>query len=190
MFLIVVDAHSKWLDVVKMKSTTAESTINALRYLFSSFGLPKELVSDNGPQFVAEEFQTFFKNNGVRHSRSAQYHPSSNGENERAVRTFKQAMRTMESESGTLNQKLASFVLSYRTTPHSLTKVTPSELFLGRKVRTRLEVCKPEEPEEAIMDSTSGVKQTGTGHLYRPSRQHAVETTYRPDSRLSPIRYG
>ena len=38
MYLIVVDSHSKWLEVITMGSTTSESTINALRYLFSSCG--------------------------------------------------------------------------------------------------------------------------------------------------------
>ena len=88
MFLIIVDAYSKWMDVVMMTSTTSENTINALRYLFSSYGLPVEIVSDNGPQFVSEEFEIFLKENGVRHIRSAPYHPASNGEAERAVRTF------------------------------------------------------------------------------------------------------
>ncbi|XP_021348211.1 uncharacterized protein K02A2.6-like [Mizuhopecten yessoensis] len=143
MYMIVVDAHSKWLDVIRMSLTTSTSTINALRYLFASYGLPKELVSDNGPQFPAAEFTTFLKENGVRHILSAPYHPSSNGEAERAVRTFKQAMKSMAQEGGTLNKKLASFLLSYRTTPHSLTKTTPSELFLGRKLRTRLDVMRP-----------------------------------------------
>ncbi|CAC5422534.1 Uncharacterized protein K02A2.6 [Mytilus coruscus] len=49
MFLIVVDAHSKWIDVIRMSSTTSEKTINALRCLFSSHGIPTEIVSDNGP---------------------------------------------------------------------------------------------------------------------------------------------
>ncbi len=61
MFLIVVDAHSKWIEVLRMTSTTAESTINALRFLFAAHGLPEELVSDNGPQFVAWEFREFMK---------------------------------------------------------------------------------------------------------------------------------
>lgn len=143
MFLVVVDAHSKWLDVVRMSSTSAESTINALRYMFSAYGLPKEVVSDNGPQFVAAEFELFLKNNGIRHIKSAPYHPSSNGEAERAVRTFKTGMKTLEDEEGTFNQKLATFLLSYRTTPHTLTKVTPSELFMGRKLRTRLDSIRP-----------------------------------------------
>ncbi|XP_062588413.1 uncharacterized protein K02A2.6-like [Saccostrea cucullata] len=143
MFLIIVDAYSKWMDVVMMNSTTSESTINALRYLFSSYGLPIEIVSDNGPQFVSEEFETFLRENGVRHIRSAPYHPASNGEAERAVRTFKQSMKNMASETGTLNQKLAAFLLSYRTTPHTTTSQTPGELFLNRKLRTRIDVVKP-----------------------------------------------
>ena len=143
MFLIVVDAHSKWMEVLKMSSTTAESTINAIRFLFSFHGLPQELVSDNGPQFVSSEFHTFMVKNGVKHIRCSPYHPSSNGEAERAVRTFKEAMKTKKSEPGTLNQKLASFLLSYRTTPHTLTGAAPAELMFGRNLRTRLDVLKP-----------------------------------------------
>jgi transposase InsO family protein len=121
MFIIVIDAHSKWLEVMKMSSTTAESTINALRYLFSMYGLPEELVSDNGPQFVAQEFETFLSSNGVKHVRSAPYHPSSNGEAERAVRTFKQGMKTVKNAPGNLNQKLSSFLLSYHTPQYHMT---------------------------------------------------------------------
>lgn len=144
MFLIVVDAQSKWMEVLTMSSTTAGSTINALRYLFSRFGLPQELVSDNGPQFVSSEFHAFLSKNGVKHFKSSPYHPSSNGEAERAVRTFKEVMKTMKSEPGSLNQKLASFLLSYRTTPHSTTHSTPAELMFGRNLRTRIDVLKPD----------------------------------------------
>ena len=143
MYLIVVDAHSKWIEVITMASTTSESTINALRYLFSSYGIVEEIVSDNGPQFVSSEFQNFVKTNGIKHIRSAPYHPSSNGEAERAVRTFKTSMKTMKSEPGTMNQKIARFLLSYRSSPHSTTNVSPAELFLNRKIRTRLAIMRP-----------------------------------------------
>ena len=49
MFLVLVDSHSRWLEVEPMQSTTAEKTAEALRSLFARYGLPKCLVSDNGP---------------------------------------------------------------------------------------------------------------------------------------------
>ena len=54
MFLVVVDEHSKWPEVAVMASTTADSTIEVLRALFAQFGLPEQIVSDNGPQFVSD----------------------------------------------------------------------------------------------------------------------------------------
>ena len=93
-FLVVIDAHSKWPEVIPMQTTTSTATIHELRRLFSSYGLPEQLVSDNGPQFVSDEFKVFLKANRVKHIRSAPYHPSSNGLAERFVRTFKRALRT------------------------------------------------------------------------------------------------
>ena len=88
MFLIVVDAKSKWMEVIQMSSTSANATITALRSLFATHGLPEEIVADNGPQFVAGEMKDFSTANGVRLCFSSPYHPESNGEAERAVRTF------------------------------------------------------------------------------------------------------
>ena len=90
MFLIVVDVHSKWLEVIQMSSTLAEQTVVVLQQLFATYGLPLQLVLDNGPQFTAVEFQHFLKGNGVKYILCTPYHPSSNGLAERFVRTFKQ----------------------------------------------------------------------------------------------------
>ena len=79
MWLIIVDSYSKWPEVVPMKSTTASRTIEELRLVFARFGLPEQIITDNGPQFVAEEFQHFAKANGIRHTTVAPYHPRSNG---------------------------------------------------------------------------------------------------------------
>ena len=93
MFLVVVDAHSKWPEVIQMSTTTATNTIDALHRLFSAYGLPQQLVSDNSPQFCADEFAVFCKMNGVKHIRCAPYHPASNGLAEWFVQTFKRAMK-------------------------------------------------------------------------------------------------
>ena len=144
MFLIVVDAKCKWMEVVPMSSTSASSTITALRSLFAIHGLPEEIVADNGPQFVAGEMKDFLKANGVRLCLSSPYHPASNGEAERAVRTFKEAMRVVKNEPGTQTEKLARFLLSYRTSPHSATGCPPAEILMGRRLRTRLELLRPD----------------------------------------------
>jgi len=121
MWLILVDLFSKWPEVVPMHSTTATRTIEELRLIFSRFGLPDQIISDNGPQFVSEEFREFVKSNGIHHVRVALYHPKSNGQAERFVQTFKAAMKKMASKGGDVNQKLSNFLLTYRKTPQSTT---------------------------------------------------------------------
>ena len=58
MYLIAVDAHSKWPEVIEMTSTTAQN---------AAYGLPEQVVTDNGLQFVADKFATFMKMNGIKH---------------------------------------------------------------------------------------------------------------------------
>ena len=53
MYLLITDAHSKWPEITEMPSITASRTIDELRKLFSSYGLPEQIVTDNGPQFVS-----------------------------------------------------------------------------------------------------------------------------------------
>ena len=92
-YLIMIDAFSKWLEVHEMGiSTMASRTIEVMRRVFSFHGIPRRLVTDNGPQFRSVEFQEFMKGNGVKHQLTPPYHPSSNGQAERAVQIFKRSM--------------------------------------------------------------------------------------------------
>ena len=59
MLLIVVDANSKWLEVIPMKMATALTTVQRMQTLFSRLGVPKSICSDNGPQLATAEFQEF-----------------------------------------------------------------------------------------------------------------------------------
>ena len=126
-----------------MSQTTTANTIAVLRRLFASYGLPEQIVSDNGPQFTSAEFVAFTQANGVKHLRCSPYHPSSNGLAERFVRTFKQTMAAGKHDGQTLQHHLANFLLSYRTTPHATTAVAPCTLFLGRSICTRFDLLKP-----------------------------------------------
>ena len=92
MFMVVVDAHSKWVEACVMSSITAAKTIEQLRVIFATHGLPRKVVTDNGPSFTSDEFRSFLSYNGITHVTSAPYHPSSNGLAERAVQTVKNGL--------------------------------------------------------------------------------------------------
>ena len=67
-------------------------------------------MASTGRQAVSEEFSSFLKANGVRHTRCAPYHPASNGEAERFVRTFKESMKATKYEGLTLSHRLQNFL--------------------------------------------------------------------------------
>ena len=144
MFFLLVDAHSKWPEIYEMTSTTSARTIELLRHLFAAYGLPEQVVSDNGPQFISGEFESFMKNNGIKHIRTAPYHPASNGAVERLVQTFKQGLKAMGNNGLTSQHNLDNFLITYRSTPHRTTGETPSKLFLGRQFRTRFSLMVPD----------------------------------------------
>lgn len=193
MYLIVVDAYSKWLEVIPMASaTTTAATVRALRKLFSQFGFPKALVSDNGPQFSSAEFQSFMSANGIVHMTSAPYFPATNGLAERAVQTFKQAVVKEKRGTSSMSEAMEEFLHQYRITPHTTTGVSPAKLFLGREIRSRLNLLKPEDvPKARTASTTASPDKFPVGdkvHVRMYNKQYSwargvVETVYGSRSR-------
>ncbi|XP_042148141.1 uncharacterized protein K02A2.6-like, partial [Ixodes scapularis] len=128
---------------------TAGKTIEKLRCVFASYGLPEEVVTANGPQFTARTFADFLQKNGVRHTRTPPYHPASNGSAERCVETVKRnLLRQLLEERKTdikkpLQHRVDLFLFRYRNTPTATAGQTPAELFLSWKPRTRLSLLQP-----------------------------------------------
>ncbi|XP_038634506.1 uncharacterized protein K02A2.6-like, partial [Scyliorhinus canicula] len=141
MFLVIVDAHSKWLDVHRVNTASTASAIEKLRASFATHGRPEVLGSDNGTEFTSGEFGKFLKENGVRHIKTAPYHPATNGLAERAVQTLKAGLKKQPAVS--IDTKLSRWLFDYRTTPHSTTGIPPAELLMGRRLRTRLSLLFP-----------------------------------------------
>ena len=141
MFLVLIDAHTKWLEVFPVPAATSTETIQQLRTTFARFGLPHTVVTDNGSCFTSEEFAIFLTKNGVCHVKTAPYHPSSNGQAEH-VQVFKNRFKKLR--DGTVSDRLARFLLSYRITPHSTTGLSPAELVFGRNLRSRFDHVQPD----------------------------------------------
>ena len=107
MILVVIDAHSKWIEAIPVPSTSSISTITVLRNLFATHGIPELIFCDNGTSFTSEEFG-ICKRNGIRHKTSAPYHSASNGLAERAVQVVKAGLR--KNKRGSMDLRLAQIL--------------------------------------------------------------------------------
>ena len=102
--------------MIPSSSATSNETIKKLRTVFMNFGLPEQIVTDNGSAFTSKECETFLQRNGIQQIRTAPNHPASNGQAERTVQTFKTTLNKMVNEKGTINQKVQRFLMAYCTT--------------------------------------------------------------------------
>ena len=130
LYMVVVDAFSKFAEVVKMTNTTTHTTIAELHNIFSRYGLPEILVPDNGAQFTSKDFEQFCSNNGILHRTSAAYKPSTNGQAERFVRILKSAIKQAQLTNKDVSAVIAKYLLVYRNTPHSTTGEASSLLLM------------------------------------------------------------
>ena len=108
-YLLVVDYYSRYIEVSTLLSTTSQSTISSLKAIFSRHGIPEVLVTDNGPQYVSNEFLNFATSYDFLHVTSSPQYPQANGEAESAAQTVKRLLDKSP------HPHLA--LLAYRTTP-------------------------------------------------------------------------
>ena len=142
-FLVLVDAFSKWVEVFNVgRDSTTSRTQSCLLEVFSRFGIPKFLISDNGPQFTSAQFQSFCLQNGITHKRTPPYHPSSNGQAERIVQELKKWLRIKPSDVSVSTQ-LSRFLFSYRNMSHSSTGISPVRVVFSFVPTTRFSFLQP-----------------------------------------------
>ena len=124
------------------------------------------------PHFTSVEFQLFLKTNGIKHITTAPFHPATNGQAERFVQSFKHAMKCQKQSTSPLQTSMAKFLLAYRNTAHSTMGEPLSVLFLGRPLRTRLELVKPDLPKKVMNRQIDQAKTKK-----KPIRQFSVGQT-------------
>ena len=141
--MVVTDALSKWPEIFVTENTSAEDTVSTLRSLFARMGLPDQIVSDNGPQFTSKTLRQFSFANGIKQVTGAPHHSSTNDQAEKLVQSFKKGI-TAEKSWRAFQQKFDRFLLTYRSVPHATTALSPAQLLLGRNIRKRLDLIKPD----------------------------------------------
>lgn len=138
-----------------MKNINTETTIEKCRDIFTTFGLPQVLVSDNGRTFISNEFQFFLKQNGIFHKCTAPYNPATNWLAERFIQTFKQGLRKLGTDEN-VKRNLQKILFHYRLLPHQESGKSPAELMFGRNLNSILNLIFPKtEPRVKSDDMTS-----------------------------------
>ena len=156
-YLIVVDYFSRYIELAAMQKTTkSHEVIRALKAIFARHGIPEEVRSDNGPQYVSAEFIHFAKEWSFKHTTSSPCFPQSNGEAEQAVETTESLLKKEKDPSKGL--------LAYRSTPLAC-GYSSSEPLMGRKLRnaiptlhTVLNLSRPDK--DKLREREAGSKET------------------------------
>ena len=139
-FLLVIDAYTKWLNVQVTTTSTSTVTTELLRKLFFTYGLPD--IADNATNFSREEFEAFLKSNGVKHVRTPPYHPASNGVVEHAVHVRADPQKWLKEAENRVDrdQSVTISQFTYQVTPHGSTGVSPGQLIFGCRMHTAMDI--------------------------------------------------
>ena len=133
--LTYIDYYSSYPEACVLKEITSREVIKALTDIFARFGFPKEIVSDNGKQFVSEEFEAFLKSRGIKHVRVSPYYARSNGKLERFHRCLKKNFRAVISEGKSWQEELPKILMLYRASPHPVSGKSPTMLLFNHEIR-------------------------------------------------------
>ncbi|CAB0019866.1 unnamed protein product, partial [Nesidiocoris tenuis] len=157
-FLVIEDYYSRWLEIIPLKSKAAKEIIKKLAAVFINHGVPKIIRCDNNP-FKSEEMQAFAKKWKTTIKTASPLYPKSNGLSEKGVGIAKKLIKKCWHSKSDLDQAL----LEYRVTPITGLQYSPSELLMGRILRTTApvttEILKPKLLEEGTRNRMEKLKQ-------------------------------
>ncbi|RDY12063.1 hypothetical protein CR513_03187, partial [Mucuna pruriens] len=145
-FLIVaVDYFTKWVEAELVATISAERIKRFLwKKIVCRFGIPAEVVSDNGTQFTSKVTAEFCEGLKIKQLFTSVEHPQSNGQAEAANKVILRGIRKrLEEAKGRWADELAQVLWSYHTTPHSTTGETPFRLTYGTEAVILVEIGEP-----------------------------------------------
>ena len=155
MLLVVICDYSRFPVVERIKSTAADTVIPRLEAIFSIFGYPEVVKTDNGPPFQSRAFREFADNSGFKHKRITPLHPQANGIVERFMAPLQKAIKTAIASRQDYKRALSRYLMNFRNTPQTTTQTAPSELMFNRKLKTKLPKMTFDNKDTDIRDRDS-----------------------------------
>jgi transposase InsO family protein len=140
-YVLIVDSFSGFYEFARLEESTSAAVIEQMKRWFSVHGPPKELHSDNGPQYASSEFRKFASEWNFQHVTSSPHHPRSNGLAERYVQVAKNLLKKYKQDNTDIHLAL----LMQRNTPTE-TLPSPAERMFNRRQRTPLTFIEKRPP--------------------------------------------
>src|SRR3954466_3783994 len=136
--LVVVDKFTKWIEAVPITSSTTLTTVNFIKSIILRFGVPHNIITENGMNFTATEFQNFCEELGIKINYASVAHPQSNGQVEKSNGLVcgglkKRLLTPLDQAACNWVEELPVVLWSLRTTPNASTQYTPVFMVYGAK---------------------------------------------------------
>lgn len=148
--LVVVDCFTKWVEAFPLKNIRTKTVAEVfVEQVISRHGVPLEVHTDQGRNFESKLFKELMELLGIKKTRTTALHPQSDGQVERQHQTITNYLAKFISE----NQKdwdrwIPMFLLSYRSSKHETTGVTPAEVYFARNLRLPIDLLRGNPPGE------------------------------------------
>ncbi|KAK7114491.1 hypothetical protein V1264_000546 [Littorina saxatilis] len=141
--LTLVDYATRYPEAVPLKKIDTETVAEALVDIFSRIGVPEEILTDLGTQFVSECMEEVNRLLSIRHLTTTPYHPMCNGLVEKFNATLKSTLKKLCSEQPRQwHRYINALLFAYREVPQESTGFSPFELMYGRTVRGPMQILK------------------------------------------------
>ena len=135
---VVIDLLSRWPEVAVVSSTSFEKLHPTLERLWSRYGVPETVTTDNGPPYSSKDWEVYARQVGFQHKPCSPEHPEGNGVAERFMGVLVKTVHAAVAEKKDPKLELEKRLMQYRNTVHPSTGKAPSEMMFHRKIRTRL----------------------------------------------------
>ncbi|VFQ85581.1 unnamed protein product [Cuscuta campestris] len=147
--VVAIDYFTKWVEAEPLAGITGRQMIDFVgTNILYRFGVPKQIISDNGTQFEEAEFQDFLRTWGIQHTKVFVAYPQANGQVENVNRTIIDGIKKkLLSEGSKWVDELRRILWTYRTTPRRATGDTPLGLAYGFEARAPAEAVIPTRRE-------------------------------------------
>lgn len=184
--LVVIDYYSRYKEIKFCREITSKEMVKLLKEIFSRLGCPVTITSDNGKQFVSEEFESFCRVNGIKLLHSIPYWPQQNGEVERQNRDILKRLRISQAEGNKhWKESLLEYLTMYNSTPHTVTGKPPAELFFRRKFRDKIPMIEDVNNKAEDMDVRDRDKQQKEkGKEYADKKRKAQDCDLGPGDKV------